>query len=124
MMLTVTLSACSMFPQKFDNHEYAALANFVVDVEYTKETCKGDGTDTKHMLRMLDLDVRKLEVYTRYIPKNSEIHNVVKILRDDISEFKKRYDTKGHSKAYCETKADLIHKKALRILEAAAKKPR
>ena len=100
------------------------LASFVVDVEYLKESCKTDADNVRFWLRHVEQDIRKLEVYSRYIPKNKEVHNVVKILRQDVDEFKKRYDTRGHSKFYCETKSDLIHRKAMRILEATGKKPR
>lgn len=124
IIVTFLLSACSAFPQKFDNKEYSMLVNFVVSTEQLRKNCQGDGEVVKGLLPGLQRDARVIELYTQHIPRNEEVHNVAKILKGDVDEFVKRYNNKPHSKAYCEVKSDLIVKKAERILEAVSKKPR
>lgn len=124
LLLTFTLSACALYPQKFDNNEYSMLVNFVVATEQLRENCKGDGEVVKGLLPGLQRNSRALELYTQYTPRNEEVFNVARILRGDVQEFAAHYKRKGHNKAYCEIKTDLMLKKAKRILEAAGKKPR
>lgn len=124
MLLTLMLSACSLFPQKYDNHEYSMLVNFVVSVEQLRENCKGDGEIVKGLLPQLQRDARALELYTQYTPRNEEVFNVARILNGDVQELSKRYAQKGHNKAYCEVKADFMIKKATRVLEAVGQKSR
>jgi len=124
VLLTITLSACSLFPAKYDNNEYQMLVNLVVSTEELLLSCNGNGEITKALLPQLQKDARALEIYTKYSPRNKNVNNVAKILADDIREIIRHYKRKGHSKSYCGIKADFLHQKALRILEAVGKKSR
>lgn len=122
-LVAFVLSSCTLFPQKFDNHEYSMLVDIAIGAETLKSNCDDEVTSLG-IINNLDTKSRKLELYTRHTPKNDEVYNVAKVLREDMKEFKDHRSKKGHSKFYCEIKAGIIHKKTLRILEAAGKKSR
>ena len=120
----IALTACALFPQKYDANEFGLLTQFTVKIEKLHDSCGADGKITEELVVSLQNDLRVFELYVQYTPDDKEVYDVAKILRNDVDEFSAHIKRYGHNKAYCEIKSDLMHEKAITILKAVGDKPR
>ena len=118
------LTACSLFPQKYDESEYTLLVLFTASLEKLHDSCVGDGAGSQILLADLYENARVFELYTRYTPDDKEVRDTAIILKKDVEEMKDHYLHYAHNKEYCELKSDLMHEKAITILKAVGDKPR
>ena len=123
--LTLFLSACSLFPQKYDNNEYLMLVRFAVITKSLETQCrKGIPTRIPSLVNSLHMQAQVLDIYTKNIPNNKEVAEVAQILHKDVEQLIASLKKSGFSFRYCELKAKLLEKKTMRIIEAAGKKTR
>jgi len=124
-VLTLTLMGCGSTPQRYDNNEHEMLTRLAVGAEELNILCAGDSVPAiKYAIQELDAEAKVIALYSKYTPKNAEVHTVAKILANDLVELKIYYNTKLHNVVYCQAKTNLIYKKADRILQVIPTKKR
>ncbi len=122
MVLTLGLTSCSLFPTEYDNNEYEMLARLEANVSMIHEDCSTEFVNER--TPMLEYDVRTLHSYTFYIPRNTEVFNIINILKQDVLEFKKQYDIGKGNKTYCKLKTKIFLEKVRDTMKAVANKQR
>lgn len=120
--LVIGLTGCAM-PQVYDNNEYGLLAGLETSVRLTQEDC-GDNEAIANAIPALVREAELLTTYTFYIPKNSDVYEMSKILRDDIREFEAQYEKGDGNPLYCKLKTKQFIIKARDVLETVGKKLR
>lgn len=120
-LIIVFAVGCSTGATKYDNNEYELLARLETTVRLMQEDCP-----TRELvigqLPTLIADAELLHTYTFYIPRNTEVFGMVKILRDDIREFEQQYNKNTDNPLYCKLKTKAFLAKVRRSLEAVGKK--
>ena len=121
VILLVTLSGCaSILPPDYDNNEYYILARLETHSRFLRDECPYPKQVKQRLYTML-FDAELLNSYAYFLPRNSETYEISKILRDDVAEMQKRYDSeKQPSITYCKMKSKLFTAKARRIMESTA----
>lgn len=123
MTVALFLMGCQLFPQVYDNNEYELLARLETSVRLIQDDCK-DADKVIEQLPTLIADAELLHTYTFYIPRNTEVYEMVNILRDDVREFEAQYEKGKGNQLYCKLKTKAFLLKVRRSLEAVAKKKR
>ena len=119
--LLLTSCAAIMTP-KFDENEYLLLSRLETHARMLHDECP-DPDQVRVRIHQLVEDAEVLTTYTFYIPRNTEVFEISKILRDDTREFEDRYaDGKVPSITYCRLKAQTFIKKVRETLEAVGQK--
>lgn len=121
--LTMFLVGCSLIPQKYDNNEYELLARLETSAVLINQNCDDEQT-VKSLIPALEYDALLLHTYTFYTPRNTDVYEIVDILKGDVLEFKNQYEKGKGTKTYCSLKSELFLKKVRTALEVVAKKPR
>jgi len=125
IIFTLLLASCAI-TSKFDNIEY----NRVVLLTQSLKTFQGGYcpalADTQFReLKRLENITNGFELYTRYIPNNTEVQNVAKSIKNDVQQLLKHYSTNEYlNLKYCQIKLKIMHRKAERILKAIGQKDR
>ncbi len=116
------LASCGLIPPKFDENEYLLLSRLESHARMLHDECpKPDKVRVR--IHQLVEDAEVLTTYTFYIPKNTEVFEISKILRDDTREFEDRYaDGKTPSITYCRLKAQTFITKVRDTLKAVGQK--
>lgn len=123
LVVAVGIVGCSMVPQYYDNNEYELLARLETNVRLIQEDC---GTPNKVMAKVPSLveDAELLHTYTFYIPRNTDVHQMSGILRDDVREFETQYEKGEGNALYCKLKTKAFLEKVHQALDAVGKKQR
>lgn len=121
--LVVFLTGCELLPQKYDNNEYELLTRLEATALIMNENC-ADTDFVASMIPTLEYDARVLHTYAFYTPRNTEVYEVVDILKNDVLEFKQQYEKGAASRTYCTLKTELFLEKVRTTLEVVASKPR
>lgn len=121
--LSLTVASCSMVPQYYDNNEYELLARLETSVELISRSCADEEEVLKFMSTLL-YNAELLDTYTFYIPRNTEVYEMAKILNEDVQEFKAQYDQGKATSLYCKLKSKAFLAKVRTALESVAKKVR
>ncbi len=123
-MLTLGLVGCSLLPpQDYDNNEYELLARLDTHAEIIQANC--DNTEfVKEQLPELEFDARLLHNYTFHIPRNTEVFEIAKILKDDAIQITAQYEKGKGNPTYCKFKTKILRQKLNDALGVVAKKPR
>lgn len=126
LAIALLISGCSaLFPPTFTDGEYSLFVEISVAANHTKQACTPDSAlDTNAglvaRLRYLDLLTDRAVTYSKYLKDNAEVHEIAKILDNDIEEMKTRYNETGISLVYCQTKMDIFIAKTDRALKSIA----
>jgi len=123
LVLAFAVTACSFFPQVYDNNEYQLLAQLETSVQLIGENCPTPDVVRTYLPRLV-YDAELLHTYTFYIPRNSEVFQMASILKDDVRQFEKRYKDNTPSTLYCKLKSKTFLAKVRSALSAVAKKKR
>lgn len=123
LSLAAALTGCSVFPQYYDNNEYELLARLETSVRLIQEDCSARER-VMERLPTLVADAELLHTYTFYIPRNTEVFDMVNILRDDVRQFETQYKNGTDNTLYCKLKTKTFLEKVRSALSAVAKKQR
>ncbi len=122
VVAAIFIAGCNMFPPKFDENEYLLLSRLETHARMLHDECS-EPDQVRARIHQLVEDAEVLTTYTFYIPKNTEVFEISKILRDDTREFERRYaDGKEPSITYCRLKAQVFIEKVRATLEAVGLK--
>jgi len=117
----IVVTSCSIFPPKYDNNEYQLLVELEVASRRIKENCSDPNTIRQYLESMAH-STEILNTYSFYLPNNTDLFEISKILVHDIQEMKGRYnDGKKPSEIYCKLKAETLTAKVRRALEGFGK---
>lgn len=120
-LLSLLLSGCSLLPQQFDNNEFHLLAT--IETEARLMNCQSYKS-VNYSIDILHYKTELLTTYTKYTPKNNELHEIAKILRDDINELKYQHDIGDSDVVYCSYKKHFLINKVQQALKTTGKKIR
>lgn len=112
-----------MVPQYYDNNEYQLLARLETSVRLIQENCGVPVKVTKGIPALV-MDAELLHTYTFYIPRNTEVHQMAGILRDDVREFETQYEKGEGNALYCKLKTKVFLEKVHEALDAVGGKQR
>lgn len=121
--LAVVLVGYSLIPQYYDNNEYELFARLETSARLIQYNCNDDEKVISQLPELIQVS-ELLYTYTKYTPQNDDVHQMAKILRNDINEFNQQYITGKDSVLYCTLKMKTFIKKTNRALEAIGKKER
>ena len=121
--LTLALTGCGLLPATYDNNEYLLLSRLEANVVMINEVC-GNAELVESRIPDLEYDVRTLHSFTFYIPRNTDVYEIVDILKGDVIEFKEQYEKGKGNKTYCTLKTKIFLEKVRSTMEAVAKKDR
>ena len=111
------LIGCSLIPPKYDNNEYYILARLETHSRFLKDECLSPNK-VKNRLATMIFDAKLLNSYAFFLPRNSEVFEISKILEQDVTEMIARYKQQPPSSTYCKLKAAIFTKKARRALQS------
>jgi hypothetical protein len=118
LALVVILSGCSLLPPNYDNNEYMQFARLETHSRFLREECV-DPVLVRNRLDLMLFDAELLNSYSFFLPRNSEIFEISKILATDVREMMDRYDDgEAPSITYCKIKSKAFTTKARRALES------
>lgn len=118
LALILILASCSVMPPKYDNNEYYTLVKLETHSRYLQNECKNPLIVQGRLTKML-WEAEVLNSYAFFLPRNTEIYEISKILVEDVTEMKQRYNDKPFpSISYCTIKSKTFTAKARRALEA------
>lgn len=114
----VILAGCStIFPPNYDNNEYYIFARLETHSRFLRNECS-DAELVKARLDKMLFDAELLNSYSFFLPRNSEIFEVSKILATDVREMLQRYQgEKPPSVTYCKIKSKAFTTKSRKALE-------
>jgi len=116
------VGCAAILTPKFDENEYLLLSRLETHARMLHDECSNPD-QVRTRIHQLVEDAEILTTYTFYIPRNTEVFEISKILRDDTREFEKRYaDGKTPSITYCKLKAQTFIDKVRSTLEAVGQK--
>ena len=121
--LTLWLTGCGLLPATYDNNEYLLLAQLEANTVMINKSCD-DNAYVESRIPDLEYDVRTLHSFTFYIPRNTDVYDIVDILQGDVLEFKEQYEKGKGNKTYCTIKTKIFLEKIRETMEAVANKVR
>lgn len=119
LLATVMLvSSCASFmPPSYDNNEYFLFSKLETHSRFLRKECV-DPVLVRNRLDLMLFDSEHLNSYAFFLPRNSEIFEISKILAVDVEEMMERYDDgEAPSPVYCKIKSKAFTAKARRALE-------
>ncbi len=119
LAVVVFVSACaSLLPPTYDNNEYFLFSKLETHSRFLRLECP-DPKQVRDRLDLMLFDVEHLNSYTFFLPRNSEVFEISKILAIDVREMMDRYDNgEAPSTVYCKIKSKAFTAKARRALES------
>jgi hypothetical protein len=118
LVLPFLLTACAA---TFDNNEYARL----VDMRHElRETRCVDEDDAKRMVRSVQNSTEWIQIYSRYLPDNSNTVKMLSTYQEGVKEFSDAYDRANPSLIYCRLKVRNLHDQLDVMLSTTARRPR
>lgn len=121
LLIAILASGCSLIPPSYDNNEYLQFAKLETHARFLHTECS-DPVKVRARLNEMHFEVEVLTSYSFYLPRNSDIFEVTKILTQDVKEMSKRYDDgNAPSSMYCKLKSKTITTKARRALVSVGK---
>lgn len=117
------VTGCAGLTPIYDNNEYQLLAELETSVRLTQKNCSNANVVTNQLPSMVR-DAEVLYTYTFYIPNNTEVYKIAKILRDDIREFETQYKNNQATPTYCKLKTNVFLDKVRDTLSTVARKRR
>lgn len=123
VLLSITLSACALFPSTFDAQEHARIVD-IYQTSKNRSVCINRDlaqSTAENMAR----DAEWLYVYGAPQPNNEKMANMERNLRDITKELADRYyKPEPVSRFYCEQKFENINRATKIMLEVSARRPR
>ena len=112
------VASCSSFmPPAYDNNEYFLFSKLETHSRFLRKECV-DPVLVRARLDLMLFDSEHLNSYAFFLPRNSEIFEISKILAVDVEEMMERYDDgEFPSPVYCKIKSKAFTTKARRALE-------
>lgn len=122
LSLILMLSGCGLLVNTYDNNEYQLLVDFTIATEEAMVECLSEEEneskeDLHKLLKVMEIKIRRLELYTRYTPKNTDVHEVAKILSKDVDQIRMFYKHNKHNDLYCARKTSMMVDKADAMLK-------
>jgi hypothetical protein len=105
----------------FDNNEYARLVD--MRHELREDRCQNE-SDARAMVRSLESDTEWIQIYSRYLPKNSNTVKMLSVYQEGIKEFVEAYDRTNPSVIYCRLKVRNLQDQLDIMLATTARRPR
>jgi len=120
-VVTVVLlvsSCASLLPPAYDNNEYFLFSKLETHSRFLRAECPFP-EQVRDRLDLMLFDSEHLNSYTFFLPRNSDIFEISKILAVDVREMMDRYDDgEAPSTVYCKIKSKAFTAKARRALES------
>jgi len=118
LAVVLIVSGCSLLPPNYDNNEYLQFARLETHSRFLREECV-DPILVRNRLDQMLWDAELLNSYSFFLPRNSDIFEISKILAEDVREMMARYDDgEAPSITYCKIKSAAFTTKARRALES------
>ena len=118
LAVVLIVSGCSLLPPNYDNNEYLQFARLETHSRFLREECVYPILVRNRLDQML-WDAELLNSYSFFLPRNSDIFEISKILAEDVREMMARYDDgEAPSITYCKIKSKAFTTKARRALES------
>lgn len=124
LSIVLLLSACSLFPSKFDYNEQAKITDIA---EWTKSDAVCNNVDqARSLAQRLDSQAEWLVTYGKTLPNNEKLTTMYTNLDAITSDFVKRYEdtTRTPSVVYCKVKIKTINEAANIMLPVSGRRPR
>lgn len=119
--LALTLSSCGLMPPDYDSGEYMVFARLETHARFLANECD-DSDAVRARLAKMHFDAELLQTYTFFLPRNSDVFEISKIMAEDVREMDSRYaDGEAPNITYCKLKSKQFVTKARRALEAVGK---
>jgi len=118
LAITMLVSSCASFlPPSYDNNEYFLFSKLETHSRFLRLECPFP-EQVRNRLDLMLFDSEHLNSYAFFLPRNSEIFEISKILAVDVREMMDRYeDGEAPSTVYCKIKSKAFTTKARRALE-------
>jgi len=121
LIAVILLSGCTLFGATFDNNEYASFARLQTQSHFAINSCPTPSDLRLHIDDMVK-EVEFLHIYTKHLPRNTETHNIVTLIRANVIELRNGYAKGDKSIKYCEIKLNTLSQSIQRAMEAVATK--
>lgn len=120
--VTLTLSACALFPSYFDSNEQSRITDIIL-LSQDDSVCARP--DMGAVAANLDHSAQWLKIYSASIPRNNALADMTKNLASVTQDLKTAYQKeKPPSQFYCKAKIKIIHEATERMLSVSGRRPR
>ena len=123
LTLCIGLSACSIFPSRFDSQEHAKLVDIHV-ISKDSSACQRNDI-AQALVEVMYKDAEWVWHYGQDLPNNDKMSAMQQNLLQMTKEFHERYkQSEPVSAFYCRSKFENIHKATDTIIKVSARRPR
>jgi hypothetical protein len=118
LLMPLMLAACATF----DNNEYSRM----VDMRYGLSAQHCDDPRTARIMANQTLIITDwLNIYSRYLPNNTNTRNMLETYRIGVKDFVDRYESAtSPSAAFCRLRVKNLHDQLDIMLDTTARRPR
>lgn len=110
-----------MTPPKYDNNEYALLAQLSTHSQFLLDDCS-DADAARDRLVDMQYAAANLTTYAFYLPDNEEFFQISAVINNDVTQFSAKYaDGEAPSVKYCELKTKILLEKIDSAMTAMGK---
>lgn len=118
----LVLSACALFPSKFDANEQAKLTDIIL-LSQDDSVCANSSISVT--VTEIDRSAQWLKIYSESLPKNEKLVDMTKNLSDITKDFRASYlKDKPPSHFYCRSKIRIINEATRKMLDVSGRRPR
>lgn len=119
---TLILSACALFPSKFDTNEQAKLTDIIL-LSQDDSVCVQPSINV--VVNDIDKTAQWLKIYSEHLPNNEKLTDMTKNLSDITKDFRASYlKDKPPSHFYCRSKMKIINEASKKMLDVSGRRPR